>query len=411
MKIAYEAMDQRGATHSDVLEVSGREEAARELRRRGLYVTRLAAEEGSSKTERADDETRGRFKFSLPGGDRREMMLFTRQMSMLMGVGTGVVPALAAITKQARNERWKEGLEAVRVEVEEGAPLAQALTTRRRLFNPVFCSMVAAGEATATLPAMFTRLFELARQQYEVRNRVIGAVSYPVVLMGICFAVTMLIIGFVLPRFTVLFETLSVELPASTAQLIKLSGYVTSYWPYLLGMLALGLTGLVILLRSEQGRLALDQVLLRVPGVGGLIKSLIMARICRLLGLMIDARVPLLEAVDLAAASTPNTQFKALLHRVRQTVTDGLPIAAGLEGSPLVSPGMLQAIATGEEGGNVAPALLFVADCLDEDNTTRIGSLAKLLEPIILVFMGLVVGGVAISLFMPLFDMASAAVG
>ncbi len=411
MKIAYEAMDQRGLTRSDVLEVASRDEAIDTLRRQGLFVTHIETAAEQLGGEDSLGRRVGRLQIRLPGEDHREMMLFTRQMAMLMSVGTGVVPALAAIGRQSRSRRWREGVMAVHAEVQGGSPLSAALAERPDLFDPVFRSMVAAGEATATLPEMFARLSSLTQQQYEVRNRVVGAMMYPVILIGICLAVTVILIGFVLPRFATLFTNLNLDLPRSTAQLIGLSGLLTSYWPWAVGAVSLSVGGIWALLRTERGRLGFDRLLLRTPSVGALVRSLMLARICRMLGLMIHARVPLLEAVELTMNSTTNAEYKALLQRVRGAVTDGLPLAAGLQGSRLVFPGMVQAVATGEEGGNVAPALLFVADWLDEENRLKIATLSKLVEPIILILMGVVVGGVAVSLFMPLFDMATAALG
>ena len=362
------------------------------------------------KTDGALRALRSRFRGAI-GGDQKQKVLFARQMSMLMGVGTGVVPALGAIVKQVTDERWKKGMLHVRDEVEQGAPLAAAMAREPDLFNQVFCSMVAAGEATATLPATFNRLSDLAKQQWETRNRVVGAAIYPVVLICICLGVISILVLFVLPRFETLFETIHVDLPVTTAKLMVLSRFIKAHGLAVGGAGVAAIVAVAAYLRSRSGRHMLDWVSLRVPLVGHLIKSLIVARTCRLLGVMITARVSLLESMELTLSATRHSDFRRLLEDLKQDVTEGRPLAESMESSSLVEPAIVQAIAAGEESGNLGMALNFVADWLDEENRSKIAALSKVFEPLVLVVMGVVVGGVAISLFLPLFDMAAATAG
>jgi type II secretory pathway component PulF len=410
MKLAYEAMDSHGVTRRDVVEVSSREEAMDRIRREGLFVTKLASAEEDAPVESGHNKGGVWHRLaSAAGSKHKHLILFSRQMSMLMGVGTGVVPALAALAQQMENEKWREILQRVRDEVEKGAPLATALEQEPDSFDKVFCSMVAAGEATASLPAMFERLAVLAKQQLEVRNRVLGAMLYPAVLVTICTGVVTLLMLFVIPRFAGLFETLHVDLPTSTAKLMALSSFLRAHGVWAASTVAASMIGITLYLRSRSGRKAIGWVAIRLPAFGTLVRSLILARLCRLLGLMVEARVPLLEAVDLTLNGTKHLEYRELLKRVRDIVTEGQPLATALAESPLVPRSVVQAVAAGEQSGQVGQALIFVADWMDDENRQRVGSLSKLIEPIILVFMGVVVGGVAVSLFMPLFDMATAA--
>jgi type II secretory pathway component PulF len=362
------------------------------------------------KTDGALSALQSRFRGAI-GGDHKQKVLFARQMSMLMGVGTGVVPALGAIVKQVTDERWRKGMLHVRDEVEQGAPLAAAMAREPDLFNQVFCSMVAAGEATATLPATFSRLSDLAKQQWETRNRVVGAAIYPVVLICICLGVISILVLFVLPRFETLFETIHVDLPVTTAKLMVLSRFIKSYGLEVGGAVASAIVAVAVYLRSRSGQQMVDWVSLRVPLLGHLIKSLIVARTCRLLGVMLAARVSLLESVELTLSATRHSDFRRLLEKLKQDVTEGRPLAESMESSSLIDPAIVQAIAAGEESGNLGMALTFVADWLDEENRSTIAALSKVFEPLVLVVMGVVVGGVAISLFLPLFDMAAATAG
>jgi len=412
MKLAYEAMDSRGATRREVVEAASREEAIDLIRREGLFLTKLVPAEDDAPTKATHHQSKLKFRLlAILGANQRQLVLFTRQMAMLMGVGTGVVPALAALARQAGNEKWSQALRRVHDEVERGTPLANALHQQPDIFNQVFCSMVAAGEATASLPEMFSRLSTLAKQQWEVRNRVLGAALYPMVLVTICLAVVALLVLFVIPRFTTLFETLHVDVPASTAQLLKISEFLTAHGVWAGGAGAAVLVGVILYLRTQSARRVLGWLGIRLPLFGKLVRSLIVARLCRLLGLMVQAHVPLLESVELTLGGTRHKEYRALMERVREVVTEGQPLASALADSFLVPPAVVQAIAAGEQSSNLGEGLLFVADWMDEENRQQIASLSKLLEPLVLVFMGVVVGGVAVSLFMPLFDMAAAAAG
>lgn len=365
-------------------------------------------------TENAPGDTLGRLKSKLTAGfgsNHRQLVMFARQMSMLMSVGTGVVPALAAITRQMNNERWRNGMLHVRDEVEKGAPLSVAMNREPQLFTRVFCSMVAAGEATATLPETFNRLCELSKQQLDTRNRLIGAAIYPIVLVNICLGVISLLVVFVLPRFESLFDTLHVELPVTTAKMMALSRFLSANGAACAGGLAATLIGIVLYLRSRHGRRTVGWLAIRLPVLGKVVRSLALARICRLLGVMVEARVPLLESVELTLNATNHPEYRQLLIDLQQDISQGKPLAESLARSPLADPSVVQAVAAGEESGNVGRALLFVGEWMDEENQTRIDSLSKILEPLVLVFMGGVVGGVAISLFLPLFDMTAAAGG
>lgn len=406
MKLAYQAVDARGHLRSDVIEAATREEAIDQLRRQGLFVAQLSELAGGQREE--DSPARGGFGLLA---DYRERMVFAKQMAMLLGAGVGVVPALEAVELQATSPKWRDALRRMRTEVEEGNTLATALASCPGLFDRVFASMVAAGESSATLPEMFRRLATLAQQQYDVRRRFIGALIYPAVLITISIGVVALLLGVVLPRFAGFFEALNVPLPATTRILTNVSEFVRSYWGWVLAGIAATVVALTVYLRTPHARRTLDAISLRLPVIGNLVKHLILARFTRILGVLLASRISLLEALELATASIRHHAFRELLDEVYEAVSEGQPVADALRGSPLVPPSVVQAVAAGEQSGNIGSALLFVADCLDEDNAARIATLSKILEPLVLLVMGLIVGLVAFSLFVPMFDIATAAGG
>jgi type II secretory pathway component PulF len=332
-------------------------------------------------------------------------------MSMLLGAGTGVVPALAAVETELRGPLWGSALASVREEVEQGAALSAAMGQCPHLFDGVFRSIVAAGEATATLPEMFSRLAALSRQQLEVRNRVIAALTYPAVLCVISLAVTCVLMGFVLPRFAGLFSTLRVELPSSTVFLLNLSSLVRTHWIETSVVAGVGLVAFSVYIRTRAGVELIRRSMLILPGIRSVVRMLVLARICRILGLMIQSRVPLIDAISLTTDATGYPSYRNLLVRARENVSRGESMAQALADPSLMPTAVVQAVAAGEQSGKLGDALSFIADCYDEDNRHRIALVSRIIEPAILVLLGLVVGTVAVSLFIPLFDLATAAGG
>jgi type IV pilus assembly protein PilC len=276
------------------------------------------------------------------------------------------------------------------------------------VFDALYCAIVAAGEASATLPAMFTRLSEMLAKRRRIRNQLVGSLIYPALLIGLCVGIMGVMLGFVIPRFGQMFETLGVPLPTSTESMLAASAAIRAHWYVpVLGLLAAGGAS-VGLWRNRRGRQWLSDLRLRIPLYGRLASRLILAQVLRVLGTLTATQVNLLESMDLARRVTGNRRYRTMLDAMEQAVTSGRPLAGALEASGLATPAICQAIQTGEESGNLGGAISFAADVLDEENVEWVNALTRLVEPVILLVMGAIVGGVAISLFLPLFDMTSA---
>lgn len=402
MKLAYEAYDRSGRLVSGVIEAVSLREATERLYADGLYVTKLAGE--------SDADAGSGFRFG-GGGKLKTLVNVTRQLAILTATGTQVVQALAAIERQLPVGPWRRVLGDIRQQVEEGGSLAKAMEAHPGYFDAIYRSLVAAGESGGQLPAMLDRLSLITRKQLKIRSTVMGALSYPIMLMGISVVVIVVMLLAVLPRFTGLFDTLDAELPPSTEFLLGISqGLRTYWWAALLGVAAV-VGGAVWFIRSEKGRRWLDGVLVSLPVIGSFTRSLVTARIARTLGVLLDSKVPLLEALALTRAAAGNVRYADLLARIENEVTRGEAMSACMRASPLIAPAVAEAVLTGEQAGQVGPVLLNLADFMDEDNEVVIKSMMSLLEPTILIVLGLIVGFVAISLFMPLFDLTSAAGG
>ena len=403
MILTYEALDAQGHRTSDTVDAMSEQEAREQLRRRGLYVTRLkqpAARGGRSLAHRE----RGEFA-ALP---LKTLVLFTRQMAMLARAGSGVVPAITAVRRQMRKPAQGALLDDIIAHLEDGASLAEALRRHPQTFDPVYCAIVAAGEASAKLTEMFDRLASIVGKRRAMRNRVAGALAYPALLTVMSTGILLVLLFFVLPRFDAMFRQLHVQTPALTRFMLGTAHVLTTYWPVVVLGTALCAAGGFFLVTSDRGKQWISDIQLCIPLLGRLRARLIQMQIFRTMGTLVQSGVGVLDTLELARGSTRNGRFQRLFDEMHEAVTSGGQLSAAFENSGVMDPSVCQAVRTGEDSGNLGEALTYCADVLDEINTELINTLVRLVEPAILIGMGLFIGCVAVSLFLPLFDMTSA---
>ena len=412
MKLAYSAYDRAGHLVHDVIEARDEADANDQLRRGGLFVTELTDEtEAGSKTKNGSGAAGGGSERVKMGARRRlrNVAMFTRQLHVLSSTGTPMVDALGALKRQTRDEQWAKVIDDLTVKVEEGLPLSQAMGEHPEMFESVYRSLLAAGESGGQFDAMLDRMATLVRKQQQARSTVIGALTYPALLLVVSLAVLVGMLVFVLPRFTGLFKTLKMKLPPTTEALVMLSHAMQSWWWLFLLVSGALTVGVVMWLRTSAGKIWLDTVLLRTPQVGTVVRSFITARVARLLGVLMQSQVPLLEALALTKAAAGNVHYERLVAHAEEAVQRGEPISSAFSDENLISPSVYEAIRSGEATGQIGPLLLNLADFMDEENETILKSLTSLLEPVILVVLGALVALVALSMFLPLFDLTAQA--
>lgn len=403
MKLAYTAYDSTGQEVTATIDAPNAANATETLRRKGMFVSTIGEQTGEAAAPTAPT-----CKVRSKSKRLKYLSGFMRQLHVLVSCGTPLVEALKALERQAiKDERWRQILMDVRSRVEEGVPLSSAMNTHPDVFDSVCQSLIAAGESTGDLPAMLDWLAITSRKQLRVRNVVTGAMMYPALLLCITVSVLALVLLFVIPRFGDLFKTLDVPLPPTTSVLINTSAFLQSYW-WAIGLLVGGTTvALMVWTSRPAGRRMLDTLVLRLPQFGRLVRNFITARIARLLGGLLQGHVSVLEALELTQKSVKNCHYVELIDRAREAVTQGQPLSTAFKDTDLISPSVYEAVRNGEASGQIAPLLLNLSDFLDEDNEVVIRSLTSIIEPIILVGMGLLVGTVALGMFMPLFDLTS----
>jgi len=408
MKLAYQGYDSKGKVVTDTIDAPTSDEAKQLLRGRGLFVTSI---DPAGNEEKNAKGAGGGLLGSRAGSGIKGLTLFTRQLQVMITTGTPIVQALSALQRQTDNAVWRETIEKLSSRVEEGVALSEAMKEHPQRFDAIYCNLVAAGEVSGKLPMMLERLTDLTRKQMQTRNTVIGALVYPSLLIVVAISVLCLMLTMVLPRFGDLFVTLDLPLPPTTMALMYLSGILTSYWWMILIGLAVVGFGLRYWVKTEHGKQTIFTMMLRLPMLGKVTRSFATARIARLLGVLMDSHLPLLEVLDLIRDGTANVHYNKLLDNAKEAVTRGEPISTTFTSSDLITPSVAEAIKSGEASGKVATSLLVMSDMIDEENEVLIKSLTGVLEPLILLGMGVLVGFMALSIFLPLFDLTAMSAG
>ncbi len=411
MKFRYQAFDRAGAARSAVIEAGSLADASEMLRREGLYVSSVTRTDDAAGSQGHGARAARGLRLGTGTSRIKNVASFTRQMSVLVGTGTRVADALLALERQTRDARFREVVAGVRKKVEEGGTLSDAMGSYTRWFDPIAVSLVRAGESSGRLDQMLHRLSDISLQRLRTRQSIVGAMIYPLLLIKISIGVLTTMLLFVLPRFTGLFKTLQVPLPPTTKALMLVSTFLVEYWWLVVG----GLAGIVVFgtlwVRSKPGRATVDRAFVTLPLLSRVTRSFATARMSRVLGLLMDARVPLLESLDLTKQSLINGEHRKMLDATADAVQRGDSLSACLSKGDLIEPGVVEALKNAERTGQIGPVLISMADYLDEENRNLVKSITSLIEPAILITLGVVVGFIATSLFLPLFDLTASAGG
>ncbi len=402
MILTYDAIDASGTMKRDQIEAQSESAAVEQLRRDGLFVTSIQhSTPPSISTQLATAASVGRLPLKV-------LVMFTRQMAMLLRSGSGVVPAIKALKRQMKNPKHIYVLNDLIEELEDGSTLTDAIRRHPKSFDSVYCAIISAGEASGALETMFDRLALIVGKRRAMQKKVIAALTYPALLITMSGNIFLVILLFVLPRFNDMFVQLNIDPPTSTKVLLATGTFLKGYWPAILFVCLASIAGVIGMSMSVKGRQWISDMQTSIPLIGRLRSRLIQGQMFRTMGMLLESRVDIIDTIVLTRGSTNNYRFQKLFDRLEQGVTSGGQLSTAFEQSGLIDPAIAQAIHTGEESGHLGESMTFCADTLDETNDELVTVTMRLIEPLILICMGFFVGGVAISLFMPLFDMTSA---
>ncbi len=337
----------------------------------------------------------------------RSLAIFTRQLSVMIDAGLPIVQCLELLAKEEPDARLARATDMVRADIEAGLSFAEALERRGEAFDPLYTHMVAAGEAGGILDVILKRLSTYIEKQVKLRGQVRSAMMYPAVVLSIAAIVLVVILWKVVPTFTMLFAGMGAKLPLPTRVVIAASDALIYALPFLIG----GAVGLLYLFRryyrTARGRLRVDGILLSTPMIGKILRKVAVARFCRTLGTLISSGVPLLDALDITAKTAGNAVIESAVKLVRSRIERGETVAAPLKASGVFPSMVSQMIGAGESTGSLDTMLNKIAEFYEEEVDVAVAGLLTIMEPLMIAFLGVIVGGIVISMYMPLFDLIS----
>jgi type IV pilus assembly protein PilC len=383
-----------GRIQEGVLVADSKDAAIAALRKQQIIVTAVT-EKGK---EFALPTLRGRI-------TPKEIAVFTRQFSVMIDAGLPLVQCLEILGNQQENKTFRQILLQVRQDVESGSSLADSLRKHPKAFDDLYCNMVAAGEAGGILDTILQRLAQYIEKVVKLRAAVRSALVYPTAVIAIAVLVVWIILWKVIPTFATLFEGLGASLPLPTRITIALSNFIGAWWWLVFASIGVTLFLLHRYHKTHKGRRHIDGVMLRIPVLGMVLKKIAVARFCRTLSTLVSSGVPILEGLEITARTSGNAIVEDAIMATRRSVEEGKTIAEPLRGTDVFPDMVVQMVAVGEQTGALETMLTKIADFYEDEVDEATANLLALLEPVMIFFLGVVIGGIVISMYLPMFDL------
>jgi len=406
-KYQYEAMSSVGQAVKDEVEANSEEEAIAKIRAMGQFPTKIkerAARRAGGGRAAAAGPSQARTRQRKVGAVSRKLLTqFTRQLSTLQDAGLPILRSLRILEQQQKPGMLRVGIRMVADDVEGGTTLSEAMAKHPKAFDKLYTNMVAAGEAGGVLDVVLRRLADFMEASQRLKRRIVGAMIYPIAVITFAILIVLGIMLFIIPKFKTIFEQFDAELPGITRILLGMSGWVVNWgWAIILSV-PVGIFLLFRLLRqSAGGRHFVDMLKLKLPVIGGILSKTAVARFTRTLGTLLSAGVPILEAINITRETTGNEVFNRALVKVHDGIREGEDFAAPLRQAKIVEPMVVNMIDVGEETGDLDKMLSKVADTYDEEVQTMVAAMVSMLEPVMVIVLGVIVGFIVLAIFMPL---------
>ena len=388
-----------GQIQKGQVDVKSREEVSAYLRKNRMIL--VSVREAPKKISLGGGLGKGKVK-------TRDIVIFTRQFATMINAGLPLVQSLSILAEQTENKTLKEVTKAVVHDVESGNTLADAFSKHPKAFTDLYVNMVAAGEAGGILDTILIRLAVFLEKSDALIRKVKGAMIYPAVIFSVAIIAIAVLLIFVIPTFQSMFASVNMELPLPTRVVIAMSNLLIGYWWAFIA----AITGLVFLIKryyaTTNGRRQIDGMMLKAPVLGDILRKSAVSRFTRTLGTLISSGVSILDGLEITAKTAGNMVIHDAVMESRQSIAGGETIAAPLEKSKVFPPMVISMIAVGEQTGGLDEMLTKIADFYDEEVDVAVSSLLSLMEPVMIVVLGVIVGGMVVAMYLPIFDMMNA---
>src|ERR687889_726231 len=392
---AYRALDKQGEVVQDKLEGSGEMAVVHELRQQGLLVIDVKEQSVAQKDILAP----------FKGIKLADLVVFSRQLATMINAGLPIVRALYVLSEQTENPKLKDVVVAVRKDVEAGSSLSEALEKHPEVFSRLYTEMVKAGETGGILDGVLLRVADQLERDQDLRRKVRSAMTYPIVVLVLAILAASFMLIFIVPVFAGIFQDLGGTLPLPTRICMLISNILTSFW----GILVYAAMGFGVYLffrwkKTERGRKVWGRVVLRIPAkIGDVVHKAVLARFARTLGTLNAAGVPILQAMEITATSSGNWVVENALLKSRDAIREGNPLYRPLAEEPVFPPMVTRMIAVGEETGDLDGMLTKIAEFYESEVDAAVKALTSIIEPLMIVVVGGIVGGIVISMYLPMF--------
>jgi type IV pilus assembly protein PilC len=394
-KFQWEGTTRAGEVRKGVMEASDAEVVENRLRAEGLTIKKVKKESAQISIQFGS------------GVQPKDLQIFTRQMATMIDAGLPLVQCLDILSTQTPNKIFGRILGSVKSQVEQGATFSDALRKHPKVFDDLFCNLVAAGEVGGILDTILNRLATYIEKAVKLKGQLKSAMVYPIGILCVAAGVIAVMLIKVIPTFENMYKEFgNAKLPGATQFVINLSHGFANRWYLYVGTIVGLFVGSGMLRRTDNGKEVFDRILLRLPVIGPLLRKIVVARFTRTLGTLLSSGVPILDALEICARTSGNRVVQSGIMRARDKIAEGHDMAGPLAESKVFPSMVVQMIGVGEQTGAMDQMLQKVADFYEEEVDTAVGAMTSLIEPIMMAFLGIVVGGLIIAMYLPIFKLA-----
>lgn len=395
MQFAYKAKDTAGKFTEGLVEAPDEKTALGRLRGQRLSVTEITRAKGKAA------------RHGKPGGkiDNKDIVVFSRQLSTLVSSGVPIVQGLTILGEQAESPNFKLVLTSLRSDIEAGLSIADAMKKHPNAFTELYVSMIRAGEVGGILDTILERLSAYLESNEALKAKVKSAMMYPTVVFSAAGLITIFLIVFIIPVFKGIFSSFGAQLPFLTQMLINISDFMRHYILFAIPPIGLAVWGTKKWMKTPKGERKVDELMLKLPIFGILLKKVAIAKFSRTLGTLIKSGVPILQGLETVAKTAGNKVIEEAIDNSKNSIKEGGRISDPLKKADIFPPMVIQMISVGEETGGLDTMLTKIADFYDQEVDTAVKGLTSMLEPLIMIFLGVVIGTIVIAMFMPMFNL------